>query len=116
MTTRALFKHYPAIRYKNGVTQRVDNKTVDDSLMADGWTKTPANAIEQLEHIHKGDENSKHMLTQVVDKIAAIVNMLERIEKVRSKKDLYWLGEQLAIMLKPDMSLKDMKKADSSRV
>ena len=50
------------------------------------------------------------MLTQVVDKIAAIVNMLERIEKVRSKKDLYWLGEQLAIMLKPDMSLKDMKK------
>jgi len=108
---KALFKRYPAMRYKPNVApQRVENKKDDEALLADGWFKTPTQAVLELtKDMHNEDPASVQMLVKMTDKIAAIVNMMERLDTCKSKKDLYWLAEQLAIPVEANLGLKPLR-------
>lgn len=111
--TRAMFKPYPAIRYKKGETpKRVENAEEDEALLSVGWEKTPKSAViaDSLD-IHQGDENSMNVIGKLVDHVAAVVNMITRIDKVRSKKDLYWLANEIGLELEPNLGLKSLRKA-----
>lgn len=111
--TRHLFKAYPAWRYKkDNPPQLVHNKADDDALLSDGWAKTPVkDVLEQLPDDLKDNPQVLEKIEEITGNVAAMVNMLQRVDKVRSKKDLRWLAAQLDIDLPGDgYSLKELRR------
>lgn len=119
--TRRLFQPYPAYRYKQGEKPRlVHNQNDDATLLNAGWAKTPVKEImEQMPEDIKNNPQVMEKMGDVTSNIAAMVNMLARVDKVRSKKDLRWLAAELGIELPGDgYSLKQLRKLilDEARI
>lgn len=120
-TRRRLFKAYPACRYKAGLKPMIVNNQAEDELaLGDGWQKTPIQQVlADLPDDIKDNAEVVEKITTAVDNVAAVVNMLTRINKVRSKKDLRWLAGELAMDLPGDgYSLKELRKIilDEARI
>lgn len=119
--TRQLFKRYPAYRYKSDCKPRlVYNEADDEALLKAGWEKTPIkDVLAQLPDDLKDNAQVLDKVEEITGNVAAMVNMLGRVDKVRSKKDLRWLAAQLGIELAGDgYSLKELRKMilDEARI
>lgn len=119
--TRNLFKAYPACRYKSGNKPMiVKSKGEDELALSNGWAKTPIkDVLNGLPPALKDNVEVVEKLETVTDKVAAVVNMLVRIEKVRSKRDLRWLAAELEVEMPGDgYSLKELRKMilDEARI
>lgn len=118
---RVMFKAYPACRYKAGHKPIiVHNKAEDEMAISDGWAKTPVkNVLDELPPEITDNAEVVEKIETAVASVAAITNMLTRINKVRSKKDLRWLAAELAIEIPGDgYSLKELRKIilDEARI
>lgn len=88
--------------------------------LSQGWAKTPIqDVLDDLPPELKQQPDVIEKITSATDSVAAVCNMLTRISKVRSKKDLRWLAAELNIELPGDgYSLKQLKKIilDEARI
>lgn len=93
----------------------VHNEKQDKELLDAGWRKTP---IEQVLNDALNNDSLKDLpedqvkqVEDIVESVATVSNMLLRVDKVRRKKDLKMLCEQLDIVYPGDgYSLKQIKK------
>lgn len=111
MAQRYLFRPYPAYRYKTGETPViVHTEAEDNTYLSKGWHKTPKEQIlNEIKELEVTDEVEK-AVEKAVDATAAMTNMILRIPKCRSKKDLRFVAEQLEIAIPGDATtLKQMR-------
>lgn len=118
---RVLFKAYPACRYKASCKPKIVRNPAEDELaLNDGWHKTPIQQVmADLPDDIKDNAEVVEKIETAVNNVAAVVNMLTRINRVRSKKDLRWLAGELAMDLPGDgYSLKELRKIilDEARI
>lgn len=118
---RVMFKAYPACRYKAGHKPMiVHNQAEDEIALSDGWAKTPLkDVLSELPPEITDNADVVEKIETAVNNVAAVTNMLTRINKVRSKKDLRWLAAELAIEIPGDgYSLKELRKMilDEARI